>query len=72
MRAVQTQDERWQEQTRGVFWETDGLIAFTTDLVRRPLSGSLRKIEYAGADPQTFHPQAEGHKPLQTSSPGLS
>lgn len=28
--AVRTQVKWWQEQTRGVFWERDGLIAFTT------------------------------------------
>ena len=43
MRAVQTQGERWQEQTRGGFWETDGLIAFTTDLQVVP-STILQKL----------------------------
>ena len=44
MCAVQTQVKWWQEQTRGVFWERDGLIAFTTDLQVEPISAFLQKI----------------------------
>ena len=43
MCAVQTQVKWWQEQTRSVFWERDGLIAFTTDLQAEPSRPSYRK-----------------------------